>query len=90
MHRTSPKSRSISVQRETLRVLAASELRGVAAGEVRAVLGSNAQILCRITDYDVGPIGGGGGTNGAGGCTQVDLHPETRVIINPGPILVRP
>jgi hypothetical protein len=87
MHRTSPKPRSLSVQRETLRVLAASELRSVDGGAPYAraydtVMNVNCRIVIPPNFEDPG---------GSGAATHCGPQvPSIDIIVLPPIVIGRP
>jgi hypothetical protein len=70
MHRTSPKTRSLSLQRETVRVLASADLTSVQGGAVYQRI-STGEHQCGITAIQTSIITSTitGPSNGAGNCT---------------------
>lgn len=85
MHRTTSKTRSLSLQRETLRVLASSDLSSVQGGAVAAVVGTQGELVCHIDLPDIIAIPPRGSI--AGNCHTTGTISISTVI---NPPIVRP
>jgi hypothetical protein len=92
MHRTSPKTRSLSLQRETVRVLASADLTSVQGGATlaRQAFSDDNRAICHIDISDlVGPLPAPGSAgHGGNGCQPTWTFTGT-IVINPS-IIGRP
>jgi len=89
MHRTSSKSRSLQIQRETVRVLASSDLRSVHGGTLGTIAVTNGCPVIATVNADC-PHGSdptiGQNSNVPGSCPQIPIFTSGRGLpIDPTP-----